>query len=284
MGAKKSPVFMFLPPSFCRSLCIGPAVPGDFLYPWNPAIRGRIPLVAAGRVKFMFIPLTIIPLTTLRPCSPSYRLFFCRANPHNGSNLQIMRFFMGCFCPKIRAVLQKNGGFREIILHFFLCFSRFLGFCSLHPVAFQQQAPLQPLQKKSCLKHYRRFFVRSGLCHDRRMNERKVQWAMGRRKPGARSSSVFVLSDFWRFVAAALSSSFLQRHADEFRLFNKTFATKERKEHIDRSLYRLFLCDLCVPLRPFRLWLRSVALWPPLLPRACRNSARPIAVSTSQYK
>jgi hypothetical protein len=34
MAAKKSPVFMFLPPCFCLS--VWPAVPGAFLYPWNP--------------------------------------------------------------------------------------------------------------------------------------------------------------------------------------------------------------------------------------------------------
>jgi hypothetical protein len=36
MGAKKSPAFMFLPPFFCLSLCVWPAVPGDLFYPWNP--------------------------------------------------------------------------------------------------------------------------------------------------------------------------------------------------------------------------------------------------------
>jgi hypothetical protein len=57
----------------------------------------------------------------------------------------------------------------------------------------------------------------------------------------------------------------LQCYTDEFRFFNKTFATKERKEHIGRSLYRLFFCDLCVPLRPFHLWLQSAALRPGVL-------------------
>jgi hypothetical protein len=43
----------------------------------------------------------------------------------------------------------------------------------LQALDLQPQAPIQPLQKKSCLKHYRRFFVCSGMCHHRRVNERK---------------------------------------------------------------------------------------------------------------
>jgi hypothetical protein len=59
---------------------------------------------------------------------------------------------MGCFW-------QKNRGSVEIILHFFLCFFFFLGFCALQAVAFQGQARKKPFPKKSCLKDYRRFFV-----------------------------------------------------------------------------------------------------------------------------
>ena len=78
--------------------------------------------------------------------------------------------------PKSRPILQKNGGIREIILHFFLRFSGFLGFFRLQPVAFQQQAALQPLQKKSCLKTYRRFSVHSAMCHNRRMKVENNNW------------------------------------------------------------------------------------------------------------
>jgi hypothetical protein len=82
---------------------------------------------------------------------------------HNGSTLHILP-------PKKGRVLQKIGGIREIILHFFLRFCCFLGFFPLQPIASQPQAAIRPLPKKSCQKHYRRFFVRSGLCHNRRVN------------------------------------------------------------------------------------------------------------------
>jgi hypothetical protein len=81
-----------------------------------------------------------------------------------------MRLFKGCFWPKKGAILQKNRGPTEIILHFFSRFSGFLGFSPLQAVLFQGPAPVRPLQKKSCLKSYRRFFVRSAMCHNRRMN------------------------------------------------------------------------------------------------------------------
>jgi hypothetical protein len=45
-----------------------------------------------------------------------------------------------------------------------------LGFFLSQPIDFQSQASLQPLQKQSYLKSYRRFFVRSAMCHNRRMN------------------------------------------------------------------------------------------------------------------
>jgi hypothetical protein len=100
------------------------------------------------------------------------------------SNLQTMRFGKPCFWPKIEAILQKSGGFAEIILHFFSRFPGFLEFLPLQSVAFQGQAAIKTLQKKSCLKTYRRFFVRSGLCHNRRMNGKTVQWEMGQENSG----------------------------------------------------------------------------------------------------
>ncbi len=36
-------------------------------------------------------------------------------------------------------------------------------------IAFQRQAPIRPLPKKSCLKTDGRFSLRSGMCHNRRM-------------------------------------------------------------------------------------------------------------------
>ena len=80
------------------------------------------------------------------------------------SNLQIMCFNKGRFWPKKRGVLQKNRGSTETILHFFSWFIDFSCFFQSQPVAFQTQAAIQPLPKKSCQKHYRRFFVRSRMC------------------------------------------------------------------------------------------------------------------------
>ncbi len=97
--------------------------------------------------------------------------------------LQIQVLRSGCFCPKIEAVLQKNGGPTEIILHFFSRFPGFLGCFPLQAIAIQPQAPLRPLQEKSCQKTYHRFFVHSALCHNRRVNERTVQWEKIREKP-----------------------------------------------------------------------------------------------------
>jgi hypothetical protein len=80
------------------------------------------------------------------------------------SSLQMMRLNKGRFCPKNGGFLQKNRGPTEIILHFFLRFYTFWGFFPLQAIAFQPEAPFQSLQKKSCQKHYRRFFVHSALC------------------------------------------------------------------------------------------------------------------------
>jgi hypothetical protein len=95
------------------------------------------------------------------------------------SNLQITRPDKGRFCPKKRGVLQKNGGPTEIISHFFSRFFGFWGFPPSQAVAFQPQAAIRPLQKKSCLKTYRRFSVRSGMCHNRRVNVENDNWKTG---------------------------------------------------------------------------------------------------------
>jgi len=98
------------------------------------------------------------------PPSPRSCEIYTLANHHNGSSLQISALRRRCFCLKNRAILQKNGGPTEIILHFFSCFPGFSGFIALQAVDFQQQAAVPSLQKKSYQKHYRRFFVRPGIC------------------------------------------------------------------------------------------------------------------------
>jgi hypothetical protein len=90
-------------------------------------------------------------------------------NKHNGSNLQITRLIEDSFWRKNRGVLQKNGGFTDIILHVILRFPCFVGFLSLQAIDFQRQAALPLLQKKSYLKSYRRFSARPAMCHNRRM-------------------------------------------------------------------------------------------------------------------
>ena len=103
-------------------------------------------------------------------------------------------FFKPCFRRKNRGHLQKNRGPTEIILHFFSSFSFFSGFFPLQAVAFQRQAPLAPLQKKSCLKTDGRFSVRPGMCHNRPVkvemtdrNEGCEGWTAVKRRPALRA-------------------------------------------------------------------------------------------------
>jgi len=63
------------------------------------------------------------------------------------SNLQTMLLKGAFFWPKIRAILQKNRGPAETILHFFLCFFRFLGFFQSQALVFQASMAIPPLQK-----------------------------------------------------------------------------------------------------------------------------------------
>ncbi len=121
------------------------------------------------------------PLSAWRACcvqEPPHLLWrsLCRANPHHGNSLRIPSL-------KIRPFWQKNQGPTKNILHFFLSFFGFLEFFPLQPIAFQPQAAIRPLQKKSCLKTDGRFSVCSGICHNRPMNDGIVQWEMGREKP-----------------------------------------------------------------------------------------------------
>jgi hypothetical protein len=87
-------------------------------------------------------------------------------------------------------LLQKNRHPTETILHFF---SRFFGFGGLlpsQPLAFQPNAPIPPLQKKSCQKHYCRFFAFPPSCHHRPM---KIKCS--HRKTKNHSATVSALSD-----------------------------------------------------------------------------------------
>ena len=112
-----------------------------------------------------------------------------------------MPLFKACFWPKNGAILQKNEGPTEIILHFFSRFSGFSGFFPLQAIAVQRQAAIQPLQKKSYLKTYRRFFVRSGICHNRRMRVENINWKTGRRAEKRRQEN-FLPSCFCPYVFA----------------------------------------------------------------------------------
>jgi hypothetical protein len=89
--------------------------------------------------------------------------FFVERKPLEISRLQITPL-------KFRPFWQENRGPTEIILRICTPFPGFSGFSQLQAFDLQPQAPIQPLQKKSCLKHYRRFFGCSGMCHDRRVN------------------------------------------------------------------------------------------------------------------
>ena len=86
------------------------------------------------------------------------------------NNLQITPPNRDRFWPENAGLLQKNQGPTEIILNFFSRFFCFWGFFPLQAVAFQPQAAIQPLQKKSCLKTDGRFSLRPGVCHNRRVN------------------------------------------------------------------------------------------------------------------
>ena len=101
------------------------------------------------------------------------------SNPHNQSSLQTVPSKQDRFWPINGAISQKNGGPMKFILHFFSHFPDFLGFFLLQAVDFKPQPPLQPLQKKSCQKHYRRFYVRSAICHNRCMNVEMTVWEQG---------------------------------------------------------------------------------------------------------
>ena len=117
-----------------------------------------------------------------------------------------MRLSTDCFWRKNEGTLQRNGGLREIILRFFSPFSGFPGLFQSQPIAFQGQAAIRPLQKKSCQKHYRRFSVRSKMCHNRRVSER-----MFNPPPSGRDAAI--VAEPSRLCSAALQSTFAKMTA-----------------------------------------------------------------------
>ncbi len=154
MGARKSALFMFLPPSFCLSLCVWPAAPTDLLYPCNPchpwsrsfgwglrrcAPGARCPKdsPASSSLPRRLVPPTSRPQLHRRRKpgegvgSPAPKRGFSKIVDRKTleiSNFQTVRLVKVCFWPKSGAILQKNGGPTEIILHFFSRFSGFWGF------------------------------------------------------------------------------------------------------------------------------------------------------------
>ncbi len=118
----------------------------------------------------------------------------------------------------IEGVLQKNRGPTEIILHFFSRFFCFLGFFPLQALDWQPPAATQPLQKKSCLKTDGRFSVRTGLCHNPRMdvemtgrNEGCESWTVVKRCPGLPARRFAARNDSVCSVSSCLSAFRAQR-------------------------------------------------------------------------
>jgi hypothetical protein len=75
----------------------------------------------------------------------------------------------------LEAVWQKNEGSALKKIHFFLCFFSFSGIFVAQTVEVQAQPPTGPLQKKSCLKTYGRFFRFWEMWQNRRVNVKPVQ-------------------------------------------------------------------------------------------------------------
>jgi hypothetical protein len=164
----------------------------------SPSRVGHCHRTAEGRSVFRGRPnhqLARWPHSTLpfhpRPLS----VIFVQCKYLDFSNLPIPPF-------KIRPFLQKKRGRTQEKRHFFLRFPCFLGFCALQAVAFQGQAAIQPLQKKSCLKTDGRFSVCSGMCHNRRMtvemtgrNEGCEGCAAAKRRPALRAKRFGVRND-----------------------------------------------------------------------------------------
>jgi hypothetical protein len=81
----------------------------------------------------------------------------------HGSRLSIdskKGVFFGLFCRKTGVRAKQNDTLFCVFTDCWDCFG-------LQVVAYEQQAPAELLQNKSCLKTYRRFFIRSGMCFNK---------------------------------------------------------------------------------------------------------------------
>jgi hypothetical protein len=96
---------------------------------------------------------------------------------------------------------RKTRGSGKLFNTFARIFSVFLGILAWQIIAFQCLAAIRPLQKKSYLKTYGRFFGFSNLCQNRGVN---VAEKTAGRKMGAEKGPVFMLLTqsfcpaFWR--------------------------------------------------------------------------------------
>ena len=115
------------------------------------------------------------------------------------SNLQIPP-------PKIRPSWQENRGSQKIISRICTRFSVFSGFSQLQAFDLQLQAPTRPHQKKSCLKHYRRFYGSSRMRHNRRVSER-----MFNPPPSGRDAAI--VAEPSRLCSATLQFTFIETTA-----------------------------------------------------------------------
>jgi hypothetical protein len=188
--------------------------------------------------------------------------------------LQISALKEARFCLKIRAILQKNGGPTEIILHFFSRFSGFSGFSLSQAIAFQCHPAIQPLQKKSCLKSYRRFFVRFGMCHNRRMNDEKFdgRWA-GSKEPSG--------NNIYKYDAGILAAGKARRRRIslvDLRLGSN--AASRQKTKSDCKCYFLRAPNPPHGDRPAN----AASKDPQFTAPAAAIQPGPMAVGTSQYK
>ena len=102
---------------------------------------------------------------------PSY---FCGRSRPAGLRTTRSRSEPSCL-PSLAERRRKILGPTENILHFFSSFLGFWEYFPLQAVDFQPQPAIRTLQKKSYRKHYRRFYVRSGMCHNRRVNDEKFK-------------------------------------------------------------------------------------------------------------
>ena len=134
---------------------------------------------------------------------------------------------MDRFRRKIRPFSQKNKGPTETILHFFSRFPSFSRFVPSQAVYCQTQATIQPFQKKSCQKHYRRFYGRPRICHNHRMTVEMTGrnggckgWTAVKRRPALREASWSAERQF-RFRAPRWKAALARPHSKTCRPFRR---------------------------------------------------------------